>query len=66
MDELDDGLDRELEKDVLYLEQLFDKRRAEDLVRMAKDLASRRRELASLLEKYKQAPSEQAKKDLGA
>ncbi len=64
MDEQDDALDRELEKDVLYLEQLFDKRRAEDLVRMAKDLASRRRELASLLEKYKQAPSEQAKKEL--
>jgi chaperonin cofactor prefoldin len=64
VDEQDDALDRELEKDVLYLEQLFDKRRAEDLVRMAKDLASRRRELASLLEKYKQAPSEQAKKEL--
>ena len=64
VDDLDDALDRELEKDVLYLEQLFDKRRAEDLVRMAKDLASRRRELASLLEKYKQAPSEQAKKQL--
>ena len=64
VDEHDDGLDRELEKDILYLEQLFDKRRAEDLVRMAKDLASRRRELASLLEKYKQAPSQQAKKEL--
>jgi chaperonin cofactor prefoldin len=64
VDELDDALDRELEKDVLYLESLFDKRRAEDLVRMAKDLASRRRELASLLEKYRQAPSEQAKKQL--
>ena len=64
VDDLDDALDRELEKDVLYLEQLFDKRRAEDLVRMAKDLASRRRELASLLEKYKQAPSDQAKKQL--
>ena len=64
VDEQDDALDRELEKDVLYLEQLFDKRRAEDLVRMAKELASRRRELASLLEKYKQAPSEQAKKEM--
>ena len=31
---------------------------------MAKDLASRRRELASLIEKYRQAPSEQAKKQL--
>ncbi|HET8733229.1 MAG TPA: hypothetical protein VFM45_05585, partial [Anaeromyxobacteraceae bacterium] len=64
VDELDDAMDRELEKDVLYLEQLFDKRRAEDLARMAKDLASRRRELASLVEKYKQAPSEEAKKQL--
>ncbi len=64
VDALDDALDRELEKDVLYLEQLFDRRRAEDLVRMAKDLASRRRELASLIEKYKQAPTEQAKKQL--
>jgi hypothetical protein len=64
VDDLDDALDRELEKDVLYLEQLFDKRRAEDLVRMAKDLASRRRELASLLEKYRQAPTDQAKKQL--
>jgi hypothetical protein len=64
VDELDDALDRELEKDVLYLESLFDKQRAEDLVRMAKDLASRRRELASLLEKYRQAPTDQAKKEL--
>jgi hypothetical protein len=64
VDALDDALDRELEKDVLYLEQLFDRRRAEDLVAMAKDLASRRREIASLLEKYRQAPSEAAKKQL--
>jgi hypothetical protein len=64
VDDLDDALDRELEKDVLYLEQLFDKRRAEDLLRMAKDLASRRRELASLVERYRQAPTEQAKKQL--
>ena len=64
VDELDESMNRELEKDVLYLEQLFDKRRAEDLVRMAKDLASRRRDLASLLERYKQAPTDQAKKEL--
>jgi hypothetical protein len=64
VDDLDDALDRELEKDVLYLESLFDKRRAEDLVRMAKDLASRRRELAGLLERYKQAPSDAARKEL--
>jgi len=64
VDDLDDALDRELENDVLYLEQLFDKRRAEDLLRMAKDLAARRRDLASLLERYRQAPTEEAKRQL--
>jgi hypothetical protein len=64
LDELDEAMNGELEKDVLYLEQLFDKRRAEDLVRIAKDLASRRRDLASLLDRYKQAPTEQGKKEL--
>jgi hypothetical protein len=62
--EIDAEMDRELEKDVLYLEQLFDRRRAEDLVRIAKDLAARRRDLAGLLEKYKQSPTEEAKKDI--
>ncbi|GEJ57604.1 DUF4175 family protein [Anaeromyxobacter diazotrophicus] len=62
--EVDGRLDRELEKDVLYLEQLFDQQRADDLVKVAKDLAARRRDLAQLLEKYKQAPSEAAKKEL--
>ncbi|WP_242335553.1 DUF4175 family protein [Anaeromyxobacter sp. SG66] len=61
---LDGLLDQELEKGALYLEQLLDKRRAEDLVRLAKDLASRRRELASLMEKYRASPSEAAKKEL--
>ncbi|WP_242344754.1 DUF4175 family protein [Anaeromyxobacter terrae] len=61
---LDAQLDQELEKGVLYLEQLLDKRRAEDLLRLAKDLASRRRDLASLMEKYRASPSEAAKKEL--
>jgi hypothetical protein len=64
--ELDTALDRELEKDILYLESLFDKERAQDLVRLAKELQARRRDLASLLEKYKQAPSEEAKKQIVA
>ncbi len=62
--ELDARLDRELEKDVLYLEELFDKGSADDLVRVAKDLAARRRELAGLLEEYRKAPSEAKKKEL--
>jgi len=52
-----------LERGVLYLEQLFDKARAEDLVRMAKDLAAGRRDLAQLLERYREAPSEAAKQE---
>ena len=61
---LDREMDRELEKDVLYLEELFDKRKAEDLLRLARDLSARRRDLAALLEKYRSAPSEQGKKEL--
>ncbi len=57
-------LDEELEKGILYLEQLFDKARAEDMLRMAKELARQRRDLAQLLEKYRDAPSEQAKQEL--
>jgi hypothetical protein len=64
--DFDGQLDRELEKDVLYLEQLFDKQRADDLVRVAKDLAARRRDLAQLLEAYKQAPTDAKKKELVA
>ncbi len=57
-------LDQELEKGVLYLEQLLDKQRAEDLVRLAKDLAVKRRDLANLLEKFRAAPTEEGKKEL--
>ena len=40
LDTLDAADKAELEKSVLYLEQLLDKQRAEDLVRLAKDLAA--------------------------
>ncbi len=60
----DAQLDAELEKGILYLEQLLDKQRAEDLVRLAKDLQKKRRELGDLLEKYKAAPTDAAKKEL--
>ena len=64
MVELDRRLDRELEKDILYLEELLDQQRADDLVRMARDLAARRRDLAQLLEAYRKAPSEAKKEEL--
>jgi archaellum component FlaC len=60
----DAQLDRALENGVLYLEKLLDKQRAEDLVRLAKDLAERRREVADLLEKFKASPSDAAKREL--
>jgi hypothetical protein len=60
----DGQLDAELEKGILYLEALLDKQRAEDLVRLAKDLAKRRTELADLMDRYKAAPTEAAKREL--
>lgn len=64
MNAFDRLLDEELEKGILYLEQLFDKARAEDMLRMAKDLASQRRDLAQMLERYRDAPSERAKQEV--
>jgi hypothetical protein len=60
----DAALDQQLEKGILYLEQLLDKQRAEDLLRLAKDLAGRRRDLAGLMEKYRAAPTERGKQEL--
>ncbi|HET6438727.1 MAG TPA: hypothetical protein VFG59_11730 [Anaeromyxobacter sp.] len=55
---------RSMEQGILYLEQLLDKQRADDLVRLAKDLSQKRRTLADLMEKYRKAPSEAARQDL--
>jgi Asp-tRNA(Asn)/Glu-tRNA(Gln) amidotransferase C subunit len=62
----DAAVEGALEKGILYLEQLLDKRRAEDLLALAKNLAAKRRDLASLLEQYRKAPSEKAKEELVA
>ncbi|HET9555108.1 MAG TPA: DUF4175 family protein [Anaeromyxobacteraceae bacterium] len=64
LDVFDRLLDEEAEKGIVYLEQLFDKARAEELVRLAKDLADKRRDLQQLLEKYRDAPSEKAKQEV--
>jgi len=45
----------EAEKDVLYLESLLDRQKLQELKEMAKQLANDRRELASLVEQYKQS-----------
>ena len=64
MNLFDGQLDGELEKGILYLEQLLDKQRARDLVRLAKDLAERRRELADVMAEYRQAPTDEKKQEL--
>lgn len=60
----DEQLDAELERGVLYIEQLLDRQQAEDLVRMARELADARRDLADMLDKYRRAPTEEAKQEL--
>jgi hypothetical protein len=62
----DAQLDAEMERGVLYLEQLLDKRQAEDLVKMARDLASSRRELADMLDRFRRAPTDEARQELAA
>ena len=62
----DANVERASEKGILYLEQLLDKRRAEDLVKLAKNLSQKRRDLADLMERYRKAPTDQAKQDLVA
>jgi hypothetical protein len=64
MSAFDRLLDDELEKGILYLEQLFDKARAEDLLRMTKDLANGRRDLAEMMEKFRDAPTDAAKQEV--
>ncbi len=64
VDRDDAGVERASEKGILYLEQLLDKRRAEDLVKLARSLTQKRRDLADLMERYRKAPSEQAKQEL--
>ncbi|PTL81380.1 DUF4175 family protein [Vitiosangium sp. GDMCC 1.1324] len=54
----------ELEKDILYLESLLDRQKLEALQELAKQLASERRELANLIEQYKQNPDEQVREQV--
>ncbi|HYO56346.1 MAG TPA: DUF4175 domain-containing protein, partial [Archangium sp.] len=54
----------ELEKDILYLESLLDRQKLEALQELAKQIASERRELANLIEQYKQNPDEQVREQV--
>jgi hypothetical protein len=62
----DEQLDAELERGILYLEQLLDRQQAEDLVKLARDLSRSRRDLADLLDRYRRAPNDAARQELVA
>ncbi|MCY1019620.1 DUF4175 family protein [Pyxidicoccus sp. MSG2] len=51
----------EAEKDILYLESLLDRQKLEALQELAKQLANERRELANLVEQYKNKPDEESR-----
>ncbi|MBS2023429.1 MAG: DUF4175 family protein [Deltaproteobacteria bacterium] len=55
---------RELEKGVLYLADLLDKARLDDLKELQKDLAASRRELMRLAEQLRKAPDEATKQKI--
>lgn len=54
----------ELEKDILYLESLLDRQKLEALQELAKQLANERRDLARLMEEYKNNPDEGARQQV--
>lgn len=52
---------RELEQGILYLEAMLDRQRLREIEELAQELAADRRELANLLEQYRDAPSDEAR-----
>ncbi len=54
----------ETEKDILYLESLLDRQKLEALQDLAKQLADERRDLASLIEQYKNSPNDAARQQI--
>lgn len=54
----------EVEKDVLYLESLLDHQKLRDLQELGEELMRERRELASLIEQYKQTQDPRLREDI--
>lgn len=57
---------RRMERDVLYLEDLLDLMRLEDLEKIAKELDEARRRLSELMQQYAQAPNDEVRKKIEA
>lgn len=51
----------ELEKSVLYLEALLDRQRILQIEELAREMAASRRELANLMEDFREAPTDEAR-----
>ncbi|HEY0840231.1 MAG TPA: hypothetical protein VGD74_08595, partial [Vulgatibacter sp.] len=52
---------REIEQGILYLEALLDRQRLIQIEELSQELAADRRELANLVEQYREAPTDEAK-----
>lgn len=52
------------EQGVLYLEDLFDRQRMLDLAELSRELQAARKDLANLIEAFKQEPSDEARRKL--
>ncbi len=61
LDRVEADEQRELEQGILYLEALLDRQRLAQIEELTQELAADRRELVSLLEQYRDAPSDEAK-----
>jgi len=57
---------RRMERDVLYLEDLLDLMRLEDLERIARELDEARKRLAELMQQYAQAPDDETRRKIEA
>lgn len=55
----------ELEKDVLYLEDLLDKQKVQDLIAMAEEIKTHRRRLAELIDQLRKNPDEETRAAIG-
>jgi len=61
LDRVEADEQREIEQGILYLEALLDRQRLLQIEELAQELAADRRELANLLEDYRDAPTDEAK-----
>ncbi len=55
---------KEVENDIIYMEDIFQKSKLDELIRRGKELLEAQKELAELLQKYREQANEEMKKQL--